>query len=407
MSGILKVAHRAWTCLPAGWRQRAYEDVTCALAPAARAGNGVPASWEPPYIVAGPLSAPTGLGESARLLLQGLLALGLPVSYIDLSGPMMQKSVVPMPDLPPPQPGPGTLLLAVQPPSVGHALLLLGRPFLTGKRRIGFWMWELETLPRQWRKSVPLVHDLAAPSRFAGSVLARELDVPVRFLGFPFQPYPPRRQQQNAAITFGVGFDMGSTAARKNPFASVEAFLRAFPEDEPVRLLVKVRGEEADRVAFEKLTEQSANSNGRVQLVVGDLDRAQLALWWDELDVLVSLHRSEGFGLFPAEAMLQGIPVIATDWSATAEFVTSGIGWPVACRLVPVEDATGRYQLPGARWAEPDLDSAAAAMREAFAEGRQGLKKRGESAATLMNEVYSFAAFGQRLTDASAFTIQP
>lgn len=367
------------------------------------------AGLEPPYIVAGPLSAPTGLGESARQLLYGLIDAGRSVSYVDLSAEMMQKQVVILPDLPPPARGPATLLLAVQPPSVGHALLLLGRDFLANKRRVGFWMWELETLPTTWRQSVPLVHHLAAPSQFATEVLSRQLNVPVLFLGFAFrsQPRAERPKGCDSVFTFGVGFDLGSTAARKNPFGAIEAFARAFPCEEHVRLLVKVRGEAGDPDSYSRLLSAAAAPGSRIELVMGDLDAPALERWYGAIDVLVSLHRSEGFGLFPAEAMLRGIPVISTDWSATTEFVVAGIGWPVPATLVPVDHLAGRYALPGAVWADPDLDAAAYAMRECFLLGRAGVARRGKLAQAFMSEHFALSKFCARLDDLATFTIQP
>ena len=38
-------------------------------------------------------------------------------------------------------------------------------------------------------------------------------------------------------------------------------------------------------------------------------------------DIVLSLHRSEGFGLVLAEAMLLGKPVVATGWSGNMEFM--------------------------------------------------------------------------------------
>ena len=41
-------------------------------------------------------------------------------------------------------------------------------------------------------------------------------------------------------------------------------------------------------------------------------------------DAVVSLHRSEGFGLILAEAMYLGKPVVATGWSGNMDFMNSG-----------------------------------------------------------------------------------
>jgi glycosyltransferase involved in cell wall biosynthesis len=49
-------------------------------------------------------------------------------------------------------------------------------------------------------------------------------------------------------------------------------------------------------------------------------------------DVFVSLHRSEGFGLGLAEAMLLGKPVVGTAYSGNADFLDDTTGYPVPCR---------------------------------------------------------------------------
>ena len=38
-------------------------------------------------------------------------------------------------------------------------------------------------------------------------------------------------------------------------------------------------------------------------------------------DIVLSMHRSEGFGLVPAEAMLLGRAVVATGWSGNTDFM--------------------------------------------------------------------------------------
>jgi glycosyltransferase involved in cell wall biosynthesis len=61
-------------------------------------------------------------------------------------------------------------------------------------------------------------------------------------------------------------------------------------------------------------------------------------------DCFLSLHRSEGFGRGPAEAMLLGKPVIVTDYSGTREFATSETALLVDYQLVrkhPAKAVTG------------------------------------------------------------------
>ncbi len=75
-------------------------------------------------------------------------------------------------------------------------------------------------------------------------------------------------------------------------------------------------------------------------------------------DILLSLHRAEGFGLGPAEMMFLGKPVVATGWSATMDFMDADNSMPVRYELVPLAESVGPYDA-GPLWAEADVDHAA------------------------------------------------
>jgi glycosyltransferase involved in cell wall biosynthesis len=88
------------------------------------------------------------------------------------------------------------------------------------------------------------------------------------------------------------------------------------------------------------------------------------------IDVYVSLHRAEGFGLGIAEAMSLGKPAIATAYSGNLDFTDSTNSCLVGYQLRPIEtadhhlfpEAAGVY-VPGIPWAEPSVDQAARWMR--------------------------------------------
>jgi glycosyltransferase involved in cell wall biosynthesis len=80
-------------------------------------------------------------------------------------------------------------------------------------------------------------------------------------------------------------------------------------------------------------------------------------------DVLLSMHRAEGFGLPMAGAMAHGVPVVATGWSGNLEFMNESNSVLVPYRLVPVSDETVYSRYTNSVWAEPDIDYAATALQ--------------------------------------------
>ncbi|HEX2133936.1 MAG TPA: FkbM family methyltransferase, partial [Actinophytocola sp.] len=144
-----------------------------------------------------------------------------------------------------------------------------------------------------------------------------------------------------------------------------------------VRLVVKSINGDRHPGDRERLR-MAAAGDDRIELIEGYLSAEEVAKLFATADAYVSLHRSEGFGLTVAEAMAHGLPVVATDYGGTAEFLTAETGWPVPYRLVDVGPGNEPYPRD-AHWAEPDTDAAAAALREIAADPAAALR-RGEAA---------------------------
>ena len=137
-----------------------------------------------------------------------------------------------------------------------------------------------------------------------------------------------------------MSFAAASGVDRKNPWASVEAFLGAFPDDDGVRLVVRVNEqagpEPGDLIV--RLRERAAHDSRIIQ-VTGSLDYVETLSLYASCDAYVSMHRSEGLGLGPMEAMSLGLPVVATGWSGNMDFMTEENSCPVPYRLIPVDVA--------------------------------------------------------------------
>lgn len=172
------------------------------------------------------------------------------------------------------------------------------------------------------------------------------------------------------AFLFLYVFDFNSYLARKNPWAALRAFRKAFPRgDEDVRLVLKIMNTKADDPKWCAFAEE-ASKDRRILLLDGTLDRCDVLGLFAACDAYVSPHRAEGFGRTLAEALLLGKPVVATGYSGNVDFLTEQTGYPVVGRIVPV--GIGEYPFgTGLFWAEPDLDHFAEGMRSVWQDQSQ------------------------------------
>jgi len=358
---IGRLHRQVWQRLPYDLRRSLLFRTTSLMAPRARTHAPAVA----PIVVAGALRAASGLGRSARLCLDALQMGGADVAALDLTVPLRQPVTIAPSETPEAAPGPGTLILHVNAPLTGMALLAIGRRRLRGKRIIGYWAWELPEVPDEWRLGVGLVHEIWVPSAFtAAAIRPIAGDRPVHVVPHPVlvDPAPPGPgRRERAPFTVLCMFDAASSIARKNPEGAIAAFRRAFGEDRSALLLLKTQ--RLDTVPEERARLAALADAPNIRLLDATLDARGMDALYGKADVVISLHRAEGFGLSLAEAMRRGLPVIATDWSGSVDFVSREVGIPIPFRLVPAEDSQRTYDHPSMSWAEPDVDAAAAALR--------------------------------------------
>ncbi len=384
----LHPVHRLWRMLPASARRAAFGRVAAVLAqrpdvvaPAARFGVGV----------GGEIGRASGLGEGARLMLRALEQMGVPVWPVACGVAVPGEAAIVASERPP---AGAPLVLHVNAPVLPAALLGLPRGFLRGRRVIGYWAWELPVVPDGWRVGVPFVHEVWTPSRFSARALERLAPGRVRVVPHPVAASPPVPSSLGRAdfgwplqaVVVLVSFSLASSYVRKNPIAAIAAFRAAFGDRADRLLVLKIVHTEhapadlaelrsaaagADNIRFETRLFPSADSHALTRCA----------------DIVLSLHRSEGFGLVPAEAMVLGRVVVATDFSGTTDFLDASCGVPIPYRLVPACDPRGVFEAPGAEWAEADVGEAARALRaladDADIRGRLGMAAQAAAATRL------------------------
>ena len=156
-------------------------------------------------------------------------------------------------------------------------------------------------------------------------------------------------------------YDFHSFQERKNPQAAIAAFRQAKAAEPSLGLVIKTINAQHHQRERQELQE-ALRDVPDVTFIDAALTRQQA---WDlEMccDILLSLHRAEGFGLILAEMMSLGKSVVATGWSANMDFMDESNSLPVAFELKPLPRSIGPYEA-GVLWAEPDIDHAAAALR--------------------------------------------
>lgn len=233
---------------------------------------------------------------------------------------------------------------------------------------IACWFWELEIIPLEWLPALDIVDEIMVSSSFVEAAFRRVTNKPIFRVPLPLDDVPDSGLTRkdfglrSDAFIFLVTFDFNSWLDRKNPFAAIEAFIRAFsPERDDVQLLVKSSNGYRYPEPFLRLLKATSRD---LRIVVRDevIDRHHVHAVQRCADAYISLHRAEGFGLGLAESMRLGKPVVATAWSGNVDFMDERNSLLVDYRLVPVEP--GQYpHSQGQRWAEANIDQAATCMR--------------------------------------------
>lgn len=322
-----------------------------------------------PVQVAGFFSSTIGLGEGARRQASLLQSVRSDVVHLDLTQHVIPGRQNLSRFASDHEPGSntasgGAIIFHVNPPQMPQAVMAAHAA--PNCYRIGYWVYELPSSPSSWKVAGRLVNEVWAPSSFAANALAQKIERPVHVMPLPIALGDPATQMRERMglskdqFVALFAYDVHSSHVRKNPEAAIAAFRRAFPSASDVRMIIKVSGLDAWKPARARLL-AAIEGDRRITVIERSLSSAEMSGLINEADIVVSLHRSEGFGLMLAEAMARGRAVMATAYSGNLDYMSDKTAILIPARMIPVRDPQGVYR--GGEWAEPDIEAAAEMLR--------------------------------------------
>jgi glycosyltransferase involved in cell wall biosynthesis len=365
-----------------------------------------PAGWTTPVTLIGYPYAPVGRGEHLRAVRRALGKAGIAAAVVDVLRSKfrhraehrhLRRSAVRR------VPG-GLRIFHLNGNTVAADLDRLDKRhpgFLRAGYNIVYPAWELPRYPEEWSRQLNQFDEVWTATDFVRESVASCVSVPVRLLHNACQPEITEVLERGY---FGLpedrylllfSFDLLSRASRKNPWATIDAFrkLLAARPGSNAHLVLKLNHPEREAATVEALRNALADISERISLIAATMTNNEARNLTRCCDCYISLHRSEGFGRGPAEAMFFGKPAIATGWSGNMEYMNADNSFPIRYKLVPVRE--GEFPAFADQvWAEADSNHAAEVLIRLIDDPDEG-RRVGERARTYMLQNFSDEVLGR------------
>lgn len=338
----------------------------------AKSQAALPAKKKPVIEVIGFFHSISGIGESARLCAQQLAADGYEVKCtsvehffrkpveLDWSWPVAKNlSKV------------DCRIYHLNPPMLPTVILQMGLGNFRATYNIGYWAWELEIIPAEWVKAIRYMNAIFTPSDFTTGVIQKYTKAPVLTVTHPVVrgTFTPSMRNKlgipDDAFLVSNIFSFGSAMERKNPVGLIKAFTSAFTRNDSAYLVLKANTGNDSPEKKQLLDLIAGNPN--IRLIDEHWSRADVLGLIQSSSVYASLHRSEGFGLTIAEAMLLDTPAVVTAWSGNMDFCTEENSFLIPFSQIAVDSNHPEFKgLGHASWADADVGATTKILKQLY-----------------------------------------
>ncbi|MDD4650647.1 MAG: glycosyltransferase [Methanothrix sp.] len=269
----------------------------------------------------------------------------------------------------------------------------------TGKRMIGYTVWETDKLPGHWPALLNIMDRILVPSQWNRDIFIRGgVKRPISVIPHIAANFDQMRSQSNAIQSssdlsgWGIGandyvfYNIGMWTARKALSDTIQCYLNSFSGDDNALLLIKTTKYDYTKRylwRFFPHTDESVRrivknykNPARVEIINEEISQEDIFKLHARGDCYFSLCRSEGWGLGAFDAASLGKPIIITGYGGQTEYLPGHLAYLVNYRLVPVIDVVGKRSYSRDQmWAEPNRIHASQLIRQVF-EGRRAAHQR-------------------------------
>ncbi len=221
--------------------------------------------------------------------------------------------------------GDGTVICMLNPPEAQLFLKYCEFTCVQHKKLINYLWYESNTIPEDWEEALKLFDEVWVDNEFIfeniKSVCHKiNLPIKIRPIGSLFdKPADMTHFFSKEKVSILNIFNVNSGIIRKNAIGIIDAFSQ-LPEEVTNKsdLIIKINGKNTATIdELKALSEQVGFT--LINELMSDEEISGLI---NNCDIYISLHRTEGLGLLPLQAMSYGKPVIATGWSGNMSYMT-------------------------------------------------------------------------------------
>lgn len=249
------------------------------------------------------------------------------------------------------------------------------------KEKISLCQWETDSIPSLWKQIYELnkYDKIVVPSQWNKQIFEKHTDIPVYVLPIPILP---KNISKKDSDVFKV-FSLFEWELKKGYDILIRAFCHEFFNCRDALLKIKTTKNEADTgnnnsdnevIAVDATNLMSSVSNyGNksqclIEIKTGISSDKNIIDYYLDCDVFCQVSRGEAFSIPIAEAVINGIPVIAPNIGGHLEYLNPQSNFLVDSKMSPILLLPNNYlySILDMNYIEPDYNDIRIKLRQAY-----------------------------------------